>query len=243
MCLGNSYITSHAAGFTRCSTELQDRMSAHINMLCSRINKGKAPKEVSSALSDLKDLMAFHQSASGTMGTALQHLVECSFVHLANLILLGHDAYLDHIKPGVEQDTWLHLRNYPVIPTKRRMGNLVGLQRKFLRFYLNSQTFQFTALPSGLATAPLEFTKVVKEVKLIAQTRGMRIHQYLDHWLLRAPCLVTCIQHTQTLLALCCEFGWVVNMQKSELIPQQVFNFFGYWFNLLTGQVLPTQER
>ena len=56
--------------------------------------------------------------------------------------------------------------------------------RKYLTFFLFNQTFQFTALPFGLATAPLEFTKVVKEVKLMAEARGIRIHQYLDDWLL-----------------------------------------------------------
>ena len=114
---------------------------------------------------------------------------------------------------------------------------------KYLRFFLNGRTFQFTALPFGLATAPLEFTKVVKEVKLMAQARGIRIHQYLDDWLLRALCPEICLQHTQTLLVLCHELGWVVNMKKSELIPQQVFNFVGYQFDLLTGLILPTQER
>ena len=84
-------------------------MSGHISMLCSRIHKGKAPKEVSSVLNDLKDLMVFHQSVSRAMGTVLQHLADSSFVHLPNLILLRRDAYLDHIKPGVKQDMWLHL--------------------------------------------------------------------------------------------------------------------------------------
>ena len=115
--------------------------------------------------------------------------------------------------------------------------------RKYLMFFLNKQTYQFTALPFCLATAPLEFTKVVKEVKLMAQTRGIRIHQYLEDWLLRAPCQETCKQHTQTLLVLCRDLGWVVNMQKLELVPQQDFNFIGYRFDLLTGRVLPTQER
>ena len=50
--------------------------------------------------------------------------------------------------------------------------------RKYLRFYLHNQMYQFTTLPFGLDTAPLEFTKVVKEVKLMAQTRGIRIHQH-----------------------------------------------------------------
>ena len=83
--------------------------------------------------------------------------------------------------------------------TRRGMGQVSGFQRpihprsrKYLRFFLNSKAYQFTALPFGLATAPLEFTKVVKEVKLMAQSRGIRIHQYLDDWLLRAPCPETC---------------------------------------------------
>ena len=57
-----SYIVNHAAGFNRCTSELQECMTSHVNMLCSRINKGKAPKEVSAALTDLKDLMVFHQN-------------------------------------------------------------------------------------------------------------------------------------------------------------------------------------
>ena len=115
--------------------------------------------------------------------------------------------------------------------------------RKFLRFFLHSQAYQFTALPFGLSTAPLEFTKVAKEVKLMAQARGIRIHQYLDDWLLRAPCPETCLLHTRTLLHLCHRLGWVVNMTKSELGPQQVFNFVGYRFDLSQGLVKPTQER
>ena len=106
--------------------------------------------------------------------------------------------------------------------------------RKYLRFFLNGQTFQFTSLPFGLATAPLEFTKVVKEVKLMAQLGGIRIHQYLDDWLLRTLCPETC---------LCQQLGRVVNMKKSELTPQQVFNFVGYRFDLVTGRVLPTLDR
>ena len=85
--------------------------------------------------------------------------------------------------------------------------------RKYLRFHFQNQSFQFQALPFGLSTAPMEFTCVVKEVKLMAQSRGIRIHQYLDDWLIRAPTKESCHQGTQSL---CQELGWVVNLQKSE---------------------------
>ena len=77
----------------------------------------------------------------------------------------------------------------------------------------------------------------------MAQSRGIRIHQYLDDWLVRASCQETCLRHTQTLLDLCRNLGWVVNISKSELVPQQVFNFVGYCFDLSQGLVKPTQER
>ena len=107
----NSYIVNHAAGVNCCTSELQEGMTSNINMLSTRINKGKAPKEVSAAISELKDLTAFHQNVSVSMGTALQHLADSLFVHLTNLILLHRDSYLDHVKSGIKPDTSNQLSN------------------------------------------------------------------------------------------------------------------------------------
>ena len=70
-------------------------------------------------------------------------------------------------------DAYLHI---PIHPNSR----------KYLRFYYRSQVFQFTSLSFGLATAPQVFTMIVKEVKLMALSRGLRLHQYLDDWLIRS---------------------------------------------------------
>ena len=115
--------------------------------------------------------------------------------------------------------------------------------RKYLRFHVKGQSYQFKALPFGLSTAPMEFTTVVKEVKLIAQAQGIRIHQYLDDWLVRAPSKQECQVQTQALVQICQQLGWLVNLDKSELIPKQVFNFVGYQYDLQMGKVRPTQER
>ena len=60
---------------------------------------------------------------------------------------------------------------------------------------------------------------------------------------MRATSHQTCLQHTQTLVALCQELGWLVNKEKSELDPKQVFNFVGYQFDLKEGKVKPTPEH
>ena len=114
--------------------------------------------------------------------------------------------------------------------------------RKYMCFHIQGQSYQFKALPFGLSRSPMEFTVVAKEIKLVALQEGIRIHQYLDDWLARATSHQTCLQHTQTLVALCRELGWLVNKEKSELEPKQVFNFVGYQFDLREGKVRPTQE-
>ena len=115
--------------------------------------------------------------------------------------------------------------------------------RKYLRFHFQDQTYQFKALPFGLSTAPLEFTVVAKEVKLMATQQGIRIHQYLDDWLVRARSRQVCLQHTQDLVQICTELGWMVNLEKSEMEPKQVFNFVGYQFDLRSDRVRPTPDR
>ena len=110
----DSYIINHTAGFNQCSTELQDRMSQNISLLSARLSKGKAPKDVTNALNDLRDLMAFHQRVSVAMGTSLQHIADSLFVHMVNLVLIRRDSYLDFVKTGVKQDTMNLLRNAPL---------------------------------------------------------------------------------------------------------------------------------
>ena len=115
--------------------------------------------------------------------------------------------------------------------------------KMYMRFQVQGRSYQFKALPFGLSTAPMEFTVMAKEVKLMALQRGIRIYQYLDDWLVRVTSHQTCLQHTQTLVALYRELGWLVNKEKSELVPKQVFNFIGYQFHLREGKVRPTLER
>ena len=74
--------------------------------------------------------------------------------------------------------------------------------KKYLQFFHGSQLFQSTSLPFGLAVAPQVFTMIVKEVKLMALTRGVRLHQYLHNWLIRAPSQEEAQVNTQTVVHL-----------------------------------------
>ena len=114
-------------------------------------------------------------------------------------------------------DAYLHI---PIHPNSRK--------------YLchKSQVFQFTSLPFGLAMAPQVLTMIVKEVKLMALTRGIRLHQYLEAQV-----------NTRTVIDLTPSLGWIINQEKSELKPTQVFSFVGYEYHLDSALVKPNQER
>ena len=84
---------------------------------------------------------------------------------------------------------------------------------------------------------------MAKGVKQVALHKGIRIHQYLDDWLVRVRSYQISLQHTQTQVAICQKLGWLVNMEKSELDPKQVFKFVGYQIDLKGGMVRPTPER
>ena len=127
-------------------------------------------------------------------------------------------------------DAYLHI---PIHPNSR----------KYLRFCHRSQVFQFTSLPFGLATAPQVFTMVVKEVKLMALSRGLRLHQYLDDWLIRSQSQEEALVNTRAVVDLTQSLGWIINQEKSELKPTQVFSFVGYEYHLDSALVKSTQER
>ena len=76
----------------------------------------------------------------------------------------------------------------------------------------------------------------------MAIQEGIRIHQYLDDWLVRASSHRVCLHHTQVLVKMCQTLGWVMNLEKSELEPKQVFDFVGYQFDLRSGRVRPTPD-
>ena len=86
--------------------------------------------------------------------------------------------------------------------------------RKYMRFQMQGQSYEFKALPFGLSTAPIEFTVIAKEVRLMDLHNGIRIHQYLEDWLVRARSHQICLQHTEELVQMGQNLGWLVNLEK-----------------------------
>ena len=102
---------------------------------------------------------------------------------------------------------------------------------KYLRFVVNKKVYQFTCLPFGLATSPREFTKLLRRVVSLLRQQGVKLHVYLDDWLIRAYTPEEAQLHAQTTIKVLQFLGWIINFEKSDLTPSQDFQFIGMQFN------------
>ena len=59
----------------------------------------------------------------------------------------------------------------------------------------------------------------------MALSRGLRLHQYLDDWLIRSQSQEEAQVNTQAVVDLTQFLGWIINQEKSELKPTQVFSW------------------
>ena len=99
--------------------------------------------------------------------------------------------------------------------------------RKYLRFVWDNKVFQFRALPFGLAIAPLVFTKIFQAVSAHLHTLSIQIHSYLDDSLVKELNPDILLSHTQTVIDLLLELGFLISWKNSEVIPSQDFVFLG----------------
>ena len=111
--------------------------------------------------------------------------------------------------------------------------------RRYLRFVVNRKTYQFVCLPFGLSTSPREFTKLLRPVVQLLRDQGVKLHVYLDDWLIRADTPDQALEHAELTIRVLQHLGWIVNFEKSDLTPSQVFDFIGMHFDTSSFTVAP----
>ncbi|MDY6816767.1 MAG: reverse transcriptase domain-containing protein, partial [Pseudomonadota bacterium] len=115
--------------------------------------------------------------------------------------------------------------------------------RKYLRIVVQGKVYQYRALPFGLSTSPLAFTKVLEPLAVHLHTRGIVLHRYLDDLLIRSQSRSQCQAWTRYLLDLLVRLGLGVNLEKSDLVPSQRFKYIGIRFLTDLGLMSPPDDR
>ena len=91
--------------------------------------------------------------------------------------------------------------------------------RKFLRFCIQGRAYQYRSLAFAPKTSPRVFTKIESVVAAHFRTQGIRLAVYLDNWLALNAIRRLLLQDRQKILNLLSQIGFLINAEKSELIP------------------------
>ena len=100
-------------------------------------------------------------------------------------------------------------------------------QRKYLRFMMAGQAYEFNCLPFGLSSAPWVFTKTLKPVAALLREMGVRMIVYIDDILILAETKEKAQEQAKALVYLLECLGFIINKKKSELTPAQIMDFLG----------------
>ena len=158
------------------------------------------------------------------------------FVRLSRFRMETSASVLQSLHPGNWmvsldlQDAYLQV---PVHPDSRR----------FLRFRVGAEVFQFKALCFGLSSAPQVFTRVMAPVSSFMHRYSFRILHYLDDWLVLGSSFQEITRARDFLLWLCDQLGILVNHSKSTLLPSQRLDYLGMTLQTTPLLAFPTQAR
>lgn len=115
--------------------------------------------------------------------------------------------------------------------------------RKYLRFKFNGKLFQFNCLPFGLNIAPWLFTKLLKPVITLLRQQSIMCVIYLDDILIMGSSKSKCLLAVNKTINLLQNLGFIINREKSNLIPSKELTFLGYTFNTsLMSMHLPLEK-
>ena len=115
--------------------------------------------------------------------------------------------------------------------------------RALLGFATAGRLYRFRALPFGLKPAPRLFTRLVACVAAFLRQHGLRVFCYLDDWLLAAESRELVLNQLRFLLETVQTLGFIVNWEKSELVPTQHPIFLGAAIDIPAGLARPSPER
>eukprot|EP00800_Vazella_pourtalesii_P012821 TRINITY_DN3004_c0_g1_i1.p3 TRINITY_DN3004_c0_g1~~TRINITY_DN3004_c0_g1_i1.p3 ORF type:complete len:259 (+),score=8.28 TRINITY_DN3004_c0_g1_i1:1511-2287(+) len=101
--------------------------------------------------------------------------------------------------------------------------------RQYLQFEWENTLYQYITMPFGLSIAPFVFTKTLKRPITLLRLWGVRLIVYLDDILIAGPSTETTSLHTNWVIRLLSQLGFVINHKKSILNPTQEIEFLVYW--------------
>lgn len=119
---------------------------------------------------------------------------------------------------------------------------------KYLSFPWGSEeggrkVYAFCCLPNGLASAPRDFTKLLKPPLAYLRLLGVTIAIYIDDTYIQGSSLEECSKNVRLASTLLEKLGFVINIKKSVFKPAQQLVMLGFSLDSVLMAVRPTSEK
>lgn len=152
---------------------------------------------------------------------------------------------LESIVKLIRQDCYmgsLDLKNaYYTVP-------VADSHQAYLRFPWRSKSgevsiYQFTCLPNGLASAPRDFTKLLKPLLAYLRLQGVIIVAYIDDTYIQGESYTECKANVLLAQNTFEKLGFVINQEKSVFEPSKQLTMLGFVLNSETMTVTLTDDK
>ena len=115
--------------------------------------------------------------------------------------------------------------------------------QKYLRFYWNGVKYQYVCLPNGLSNGPRDFTKLCKTLLRFIRKQGYTLTNYIDDNFSIESDFRTCLENVIETASVSIRAGFVINWEKSVLVPTQILVYLGFILNTMEMTVRLTPEK
>lgn len=115
--------------------------------------------------------------------------------------------------------------------------------QKYLKFTWKGQLFQYACLPFGLSSSPRIFTKLLKPVYSTLRNQGHVNVGYIDDSFLEGETKPECKNNIDASIELFMSLGFMINYEKSILIPAQKLDFLGFTINSIDMNVKVAEAK
>ena len=174
--------------------------------------------------------------AGGKMRPVVDLRILNSFLPYHHFKMEGIHSLRDLLQPG-DYMTKIDLKDaYLTVPIAQD-------DRRFLQFLWQGTRYEFQCLPFGLSVAPWAFTKILHPVVTTLRQFGIRVIIYLDDMLILAASRKAALVYTASAIHLLCGLGFIVNFEKSVLVPAQEMTFLGFQVRSVSLTIQISDER
>ena len=100
-------------------------------------------------------------------------------------------------------------------------------QRRFFCFLHRNQVYQYVVMPNGIGPGPRLFTKLMKPVYSNLRNKGHMSSGFIDDSLLLGQTKDICVDNVFATANLMSSLGFILNADKSVIVPTQVIVYLG----------------